>query len=101
MSALLDWLAERRPEAPEALARRVVESVSEGSAGSADVGADVLLSAARVQLRETLVRPGRVREAAFHLLVADALVTYACEAALETEHPAEVLRRLVEAGRRA
>jgi len=33
------------------------------------------------------VRPGRVRGSAFELLGADALLTYACEAALELEDP--------------
>ncbi len=41
--------------------------------------------------------PGRVRESAHHLLRADALVTYACEAALEEENPEETLTRILAA----
>jgi len=40
-------------------------------------------------------RPGRVRESAFRLLEADALLTYACEAALESGDPEAALRRIL------
>lgn len=46
-----------------------------------------------------MARPGRVRESAFELLVADALVTYACEAALESDDAVKALGRLTEVGR--
>jgi hypothetical protein len=36
-----------------------------------------------------------VRESAFRLLEADALVTYACEAALEADDPESALRRIL------
>jgi hypothetical protein len=52
----------------------------------------------RVQLDETRRRPGRVRESAFALLVADGLLTYACEAALESEDAEEALERLLSIG---
>lgn len=39
-----------------------------------------LVAAAGAALDATLERPGRVRESAFNLLAADALLTYACEA---------------------
>jgi len=46
--------------------------------------------------------PGRVRESAFDLLAADALLTYACEAALESPDPegvlGAILRRIVVEG---
>ena len=57
------------------------------------------MGGARKSLAAAVARPGRVRESAFELLVADALVTYACEAALETERPVEALERIVEVGR--
>lgn len=41
--------------------------------------------------------PGRVRESAYHLLRADALLTYACEAALEDADPAATLGRILGA----
>lgn len=44
--------------------------------------------------------PGRIRESAFHLLAADALLTYACEAVMESDDPAtslaDLLRRAAE-----
>lgn len=41
--------------------------------------------------------PGRVRESAYHLLRADALLTYACELiAEESTDPEEVLGRILE-----
>jgi hypothetical protein len=49
-------------------------------------------------LASALSKPGRVREAAFDLLTADALLTYACEAALEGEDPAAALARLGSLG---
>jgi hypothetical protein len=45
-----------------------------------------------------MAHPGRVRENAFHLLAADALLTYACEAALESDDPEAALLRSLEAG---
>jgi len=80
MVDLMAWLAEREPAPPEELRRRLVSAVAErGSSG------ETLGVAAMAQLHETLTRPGRDREAAFHLLVADALLTYACEAATDKE----------------
>ena len=60
--------------------------------------ADALLGAAKDALASALAQPGRVRAAAFDLLAADALVTYACEAALESDEPDAVLDRLVSIG---
>ncbi len=59
-----------------------------------------LVRAARDRLDAARARPGRVRESAFELLVADALITYACEAALETEDPSATLEAVSEVGRR-
>lgn len=61
---------------------------------------DRLTRAARDRLDRARARPGRVRASAFELLVADALVTYACEAALETEDPSTALEIIAEVGRR-
>jgi hypothetical protein len=41
---------------------------------------------------------GRVRESAFQLLTADALVTYACEAALEADDPVASLGQILSIG---
>lgn len=61
---------------------------------------DRLLDAARDRLDAARARPGRIRTSALELLVADALLTYACEAALETEDPATALEAIAEVGRR-
>jgi len=53
---------------------------------------DALAEAGRVCLERAQRRPGRDREAAFHLLAADAFFTYACEAATETEDVEAALR---------
>jgi hypothetical protein len=59
---------------------------------------DVALSAeARARLAEARGHLGRVRASAFRLLEADALITYACEAAIETEDPEGALRRILAA----
>ncbi|MGD8730192.1 MAG: hypothetical protein PVF90_10835, partial [Gemmatimonadota bacterium] len=57
----------------------------------------VLTHAALARLDEARARPGRVRESAFRLLEADALLTYACEASLETRDPAGALRSILAA----
>jgi hypothetical protein len=43
-------------------------------------------------------RPGRVRQSAFDVLTADALITYACEAALASEDPGVALGALFAVG---
>jgi hypothetical protein len=65
----------------------VGERRAEGPAWLADRGVERLTMA--------LSRPGRQRASAFRLLEADALFTYACEAALESEDPMGVLRRIL------
>lgn len=103
MADVREWLDGRRPEPPEGLRRRVDEALastraaSEGRSNGTD--ARVLIEAGRERLETAMARPGRVRESAFELLVADALVTYACEAALESDDAVEALRRLMEVGR--
>jgi len=84
-------MAGRRPAPPADLA----EALAFGGESSADalmVEAGSRLAAARARL-------GRVRESAFRLLEADALITYACEAALEREDPEAALRQVLSATR--
>jgi hypothetical protein len=57
---------------------------------------EALLEGGLAELGRARAEPGRVRRSAFHLLAADALVTYACEAALEHADPEEALRRVLE-----
>jgi len=90
VSGLESWLTARRPEPPSDLAgalRPVPDS---------DQPADALTEAGMARLDEARTQPGRVRESAFRLLEADALLTYACEAALETEDPDAALRRILQ-----
>jgi hypothetical protein len=74
------WLAERTPAAPRALLARMQQALA-GSPHAAD-RATRLGNAALACLREALPK-GRDRSAALPLLAADALLTYACEAAAE------------------
>lgn len=105
------WLEGRSPRPPEDLSTRLLDRLEassttdagrarEGGLGAHGPGTgegtvDGLLEAARSALASAVSRPGRVRETAFELLVADALVTYACEAALETEGPEEALAAIL------
>jgi hypothetical protein len=54
-----------------------------------------LLRAGLLHLEDAVGRPGRDREAAYHLLAADALVTYGCEAASEAVDVCGVLREVL------
>jgi hypothetical protein len=54
-----------------------------------------LADRAKRALHAAASRPGRVRRSAFDLLAADALLTYACEAALEAADPEQALNRLL------
>jgi hypothetical protein len=76
-----DWIRARTPPPPprlragidDALGRRGLRAVSEAPAETVD--------AAAAMLQELLARPTAGRESALGLLVVDALVTYAFEAA--------------------
>jgi len=101
VSALGEWLASREPEPPRALAEALgaLAVAAEGPAEGRGLR-DALAAAARERLESAMARPGRVRDSAFRLLEADALFTYASEAALETEDPARgLLAILAVAGR--
>jgi hypothetical protein len=84
------WLARRAPEPPPPL-RRWLEAVPCAGAGLGEA----LLGGALVELGQARAAPGRVRESAFHLLAADALVTYACEAALDDVDPVGALGQIL------
>jgi len=101
------WLDGRRPPPPpdlDAELSRDFDPVPRDAGGrrektpGGDVLHEALLRAARARLDESRARPGRVRESAFVLLAADALITYACEAALESDDPEAALGRLFEVG---
>lgn len=96
MPDLRPWLGARRPPAPADLAERVRRSVTEHPADADRVTA--LVRAASDPLDAARANPGRVRESAFQLLAADALVTYACEAALEADDPVASLGQILSVG---
>ena len=95
MSGLREWLETRTPPAPEAFRDWLDRN------GSSNDFVGILCEAVRESIREVAARPGRNREAAFHLLAADAFATYACEAATEgAEFDGELLRILERIQRR-
>ncbi|MDZ7779299.1 MAG: hypothetical protein U5R14_05070 [Gemmatimonadota bacterium] len=84
------WIAARTPPAVMPLGRWVSRSPD---AASDRVG--VLTELAVGALQTARAHPGRVRESAFDLLAADALLTYACEAALESADAEGSLLRIL------
>lgn len=95
MSAVDAWLADRRPAAPRELSARM----GTPAPGEEDGGDEAVLPALTRRglhgLDEARRRPGRVRESAYDLLTADALLTYACEAALDAPDPEALLTELM------
>jgi hypothetical protein len=84
------WLAGRRPRPAFDLAPWL-EGAEDAASTSEALGR---LSGRALDL--TLSAPGRVRESALNLLAADALITYACEAALEREDPEKALAAILD-----
>ncbi len=91
MSGLDAWLAGRRPTPPMDLGPWLPRD-----AGGTD-RLRALRDAGLTALDRALALPGRQRDAAFHLLAADALITYACEAALEAEDPVPLWNEILHA----
>lgn len=77
---LEDWLLERSPSVPAPFLPHLLGTGSMESCNAVELG-----RAGRDALARALERPGRNREAAFALLVGDALLTYACEALAEED----------------
>ena len=93
MTAPDRWMLDRIPVAPPELAKRLAEGGGEAWVDTEN-GDPVHLrftALARSALERALDKGGRDRGAAFDLLVADGLLTYACEAAAEGPEPAEDL----------
>ena len=84
------YLDTRRPEPPEALARWLRAFPLQGVPPLEGIA-----NAAMSSLDQARQAPGRVRGSAFHLLAADALLTYACESAMEEGDPDESLEGLL------
>lgn len=95
MTDLSGWLDTRRPPPPASLRRAVDAAMAQWlaePAGRADAGAgalvDRLAGAGLAALRRIAAAPS-TRSRAIELLAADALITYACEAAVEAEAQGE------------
>jgi hypothetical protein len=83
------FLSRRTPPPPKALAARL-------STGAGVVEAvPGLTEQGMAELASSRAMAGRVREGAWHLLAADALITYACEAALDAADPPRALEDLL------
>lgn len=78
MNTLREWLATRKPEPPPKLAERLAEIVGDEAFDGAST-ADVLIERGIQTLRTALSD----RDGALDLLAADALITYAMEAAAD------------------
>jgi hypothetical protein len=103
VTTVAEWLAEREPPPPEALRRRLGEVLGpDASREAAD--AVTLCLAAGQRLLETVLREDEgSRDCALDLLAADALVTYAFEAACSDPatlpaHAARAMRDIASLG---
>jgi len=90
-----DWLRDKNPAPPARLAARIETALGARSAEPASNAAIVCLDACETLLADVAARPSPGRESALDLLAADALATYALEAAAES--PAALEARAHEA----
>jgi hypothetical protein len=84
-SEVLSWLQDREPQPPRALADQldaVVRAAPDSLFATDSLGA-AIANVALARLRAVTRRPGVAYDTAMDLLAADALVTYAFEAAAE------------------
>jgi len=89
------WLAEREPAPPAALLQRLVEALGRDAERDARDAPDVFLAAGERLLAAVLRDEEASRHCALDLLAADALVTYAFEAA--SAKPGELSARAARA----
>ena len=79
-----EWLAQRQPAPPDALRARLEAVLGDAAEDDAAAATEVCLRAAERVVSELLRGDCASRESALDLLAADALVTYAFEAAADT-----------------
>ena len=84
------WLRERTPDVPPPLLPMLLEE------GDGAVSSEAFVALGQTYLERALAAPGRNREAAYHLLVGDAFLTYALEALAASEDVAEGLESFLE-----
>ena len=75
------WLSTREPAPPRRLAARIELAIRAEAARPTAEASESLLEACESLLRHVVERPAAGRESALDLLAADALATYAFEAA--------------------
>ena len=92
---LAAWLDARRPIPPAALRARIDAALGPDLLADAGDAAETLLTAGERLVRSLLVDDATSRDSAIDLLAADALVTYAFEAA--SERPADLSSRAAAA----
>jgi hypothetical protein len=90
-----EWLTARAPRPPAALRSRIDAVLGESLALDASETSDVCLRAGEGLVEALLRTNSTTRESALDLLTADALVTYAFEAA--SEAPADLAARAASA----
>jgi hypothetical protein len=90
-----EWLAARRPSPPPALRTRIATLLGDSLSRDAADTTEVCLEAAERLVRPLLAGNSTTRGSALDLLTADALVTYAFEAAGEA--PANLAARAEDA----
>jgi hypothetical protein len=88
---LAEWLDVRSPAPPAALRDRIEDALGDDLFGEATDVPETCLAAAERLIRVLLGEKATSRESALDLLAADALVTYAFEAA--SERPADLAQR--------
>jgi hypothetical protein len=81
VTTVADWLGEREPAPPAALLRRLRDALGTDAGRDAGEAAEVCLAAGERLLAVVLREDETSRDDALDLLAADALVTYAFEAA--------------------
>jgi hypothetical protein len=93
------WLNAREPAPPARLASRIELAVRDHATRATTDVTQSLLATCETLLRDVVARPAAGRESALDLLAADALATYAFEAAADApatieEHAREAMRRI-------
>ena len=93
--SLSRWLDARQPLPPPALRARIDAALGDSLDASEDAAMEACLSAGERVVASLLRANATTRESAIDLLAADALVTYAFEAA--SDRPAEIAARAADA----
>ncbi len=101
-----EWLASRALQPPEALRDRIEGALGDAMKQDAGDATDVCMAEAERIVRDVLRHDCTSRDSALDLLTADALMTYAFEAAGNApsslgQKAAEAMRRITSLGARA